>query len=164
MSSVIISYKDVPLQTVQDDALGISEYVDGLSDFILNCETPFTISIQGHWGSGKTSIMNMIADKIKGQVIPIPFNTWQYSQFSFDSELSISLLTKFIKELSDKSDKKNKYETIFNILKDISCKLIENKIGVNVKECIKNNQEELIYEKIENLIKEIKILVKERSR
>ena len=34
------------------DQFGIDRYIDGLSKFIQNCETPMTISIQGSWGSG----------------------------------------------------------------------------------------------------------------
>ncbi len=51
---------DKPIEKTVNDTFGIRSYVDGLCRFILNCDTPMTISIQGDWGSGKTSMMNMI--------------------------------------------------------------------------------------------------------
>ena len=42
--------KDIPAEA---DLLGIKKYTDGLSNFIMNCETPMTIAIQGGWGNWK---------------------------------------------------------------------------------------------------------------
>ena len=53
-------FTDKPTSTVGDDNFGIKKYIDGLTGFILDCNTPMTIAIQGDWGSGKTSMMNMI--------------------------------------------------------------------------------------------------------
>jgi uridine kinase len=41
-----------------------------------------TIAIQGDWGSGKTSMMNMIQEQLDDRVVSTWFNTWQYSQFN----------------------------------------------------------------------------------
>ena len=82
------------------DQFGIDRYIDGLSKFIQNCETPMTISIQGSWGSGKTSIMTMIQDRIKNRVIPVFFNTWQFSQFSLGNVLPISMIKVFIDKIA----------------------------------------------------------------
>ena len=57
------------------DQFNIETYIEGLSDFIVQCDTPMTISIQGSWGSGKTSIMNMVQNRIQDRVIPVFFNT-----------------------------------------------------------------------------------------
>ncbi|HHX74914.1 P-loop NTPase fold protein [Candidatus Darwinibacter acetoxidans] len=35
------------------------------SRFICSCSTPMTIAIQGGWGTGKTSMMQMIADRLQ---------------------------------------------------------------------------------------------------
>ncbi len=93
--------QDVPVESINQESLGLGQYIDSLSEFIEKCETPMTISIQGDWGCGKTSSMNMIREKISGKVIPIWFNTWQFSQFNMQSELSISLLSYFLGELDD---------------------------------------------------------------
>ena len=36
-----------------------------------------TITIQGDWRSGKTSMMNMIREQLEKKVITTWFNTWQ---------------------------------------------------------------------------------------
>lgn len=94
-------YRDVPVEGLQDDILEVRVYIESLSDFILECDTPMTIAIQGDWGSGKTSMMNMIREQIQGNVIPIWFNTWQFSQFEMQSFLAISLLNNFLEELGE---------------------------------------------------------------
>ena len=56
------SFSDVP--TVKDE-FKIDEYILGLSNFISGCETPLTLAIQGDWGTGKTSIMYQVEEKLK---------------------------------------------------------------------------------------------------
>lgn len=75
-----------------------------MSAFILNSDTPMTISIQGDWGSGKTSMMNMIKEKISSEVYPIWFNTWQFSQFEMQNELTVSMLYYFLSQLDCDKD------------------------------------------------------------
>ena len=36
-----------------------------LANFIIKCEAPITIGVQGEWGSGKTSLLNMIREDIE---------------------------------------------------------------------------------------------------
>ena len=59
----ILGYPDKPVNSLKNDLFSIETYIDGLCQFIRNCDTPMTISIQGDWGSGKTSMMNMICEK-----------------------------------------------------------------------------------------------------
>lgn len=97
-------YTDIPVTSKGEDVLGVEVYVDSLSIFILECDTPMTIAIQGDWGSGKTSIMNLIKEKIEDKVITIWFNTWQFSQFEMQSYLTISLFTEFLSGLGAGKD------------------------------------------------------------
>ena len=67
--------KDIPAEA---DLLGIKKYTDGVSNFIMNCETPMTIAIQGGWGTGKSSIMKQVQESLKEDSVEIvEFNTWQ---------------------------------------------------------------------------------------
>ncbi len=114
-----LGLKDIPIKGIEDEALGLTDYADALSDFIETCETPLTISIQGDWGSGKTSMMNIIKGNIdehnlvhgaKGEpkTKAIWFNTWQYSQFNLEGFLAISLISYFAKELGGDDGEKVK--------------------------------------------------------
>lgn len=92
---------DVPVTTIKDDAFSIATYVEGLSSFIKNCNTPMTISIQGDWGSGKTSMMNMLKENLGTRIIPIWFNTWQFSQFNLNNSLIFAMLDVLMNSLDD---------------------------------------------------------------
>lgn len=102
---------DAPVTTLSENTLGTIDYVLALADFIQHCQTPMTISIQGDWGSGKTSMMLMIKDKLenpKGKIETIWFNTWQFSQFQMQDEISTSLLSSFLDELQESGEKAKK--------------------------------------------------------
>ena len=87
----------------EQDALGLDRYFEGLANYILSCPTPMTIAIQGGWGTGKTTAMNMIKAKIGNneKLIQIDFNTWQYSRVS-GGNLFLPLLRRMDKEIGKK--------------------------------------------------------------
>src|SRR3712207_1088438 len=97
-------YTDRPILTIDEDLLGIKKYIDGLTSYITICSTPMTIAIQGDWGTGKTSIMNMIKENIEDECLCSWFNTWEYSQFNMSDELVISLLKSMVDSLNIKEE------------------------------------------------------------
>lgn len=94
---------DKPTLSIDDDLFNVKLYVDGLGSFIRECNTPMTIAIQGDWGSGKTSIMNMVNQTIPKEIKRIWFNTWQYSQFNMGDDLPIALMSSLIEKLEEQS-------------------------------------------------------------
>lgn len=81
------------------DEFDIKQYVQGLGAFIKECEMPMTIAVQGDWGSGKTSIMNLVNAELRDSVISVWFNTWKFSQFDMEDNLAIIFLTYLTTEL-----------------------------------------------------------------
>ena len=53
-------FQDTPIKKENEERLGLGEYAGALAEFIERCDTPMTISIQGDWGSGKTSMIHLI--------------------------------------------------------------------------------------------------------
>ncbi|MCY7024974.1 KAP family P-loop domain protein [Streptococcus sanguinis] len=106
--------KDIPTDI---DSFEINKYTKGLKEFLVNCETPMTVAIQGDWGTGKTSIMKQVKKSLLGDnkdvVEIIEFNTWQYSQFNMDEDLALSLICELIESL--KGDK-GSVDKVKNIL------------------------------------------------
>ena len=92
-------FTDKPTSKLSEDSFGVSKYISGLNEFILECYTPMTIAIQGDWGSGKTSMMNMIREQLGDRVVTTWFNTWQYSQFNMSDNLAVSFLSRLIADL-----------------------------------------------------------------
>lgn len=85
------------------DSLGMLPYADALTDFIMGCPTPMTIAVQGDWGSGKTSTLAMIQDRLQqrpDEVDLVDFNTWQYSQFDLGEDLVSHLLQSIVRQIS----------------------------------------------------------------
>lgn len=103
----ITGFRDIP---AQEDLFNIQNYIDGLSAFIRDCETPMTLAIQGDWGTGKSSIMEMVAAKInaenkRGLYSLVSFNTWQFSQFNLGDQLPVVLLSRLLREVSGEDEK-----------------------------------------------------------
>ena len=99
MSLRKIGTTDIPTEGIEQDLFHIETYIEGLSTYIKECATPMTVSIQGDWGSGKTSMMNMIKEKISDTVYPIWFNTWQFSQFDMGNSLIFSMMEVMLDKL-----------------------------------------------------------------
>lgn len=165
---------DKPVENIVNDTFGISRYINGLCTFILHCETPMTISIQGDWGSGKTSMMNMVRAKLnESNMHTIWFNTWQFSQFQMQDNLAISMLGSLLSELDcDKKKVKdllgtlgNASRTALKILADnVAGGVVADKLGEimgapevdsaeKIKE-IKNDFQNAINKKLNSLNKE----------
>lgn len=124
---VMIGNTDKPIEQFSSDEFNIMPYIEGLGEFIRECQTPMTVAVQGNWGCGKTSMMNMVRDKLRqdGGIIDIWFNTWQYSQFNMDNQLIITFLQHMIKKLkgslpSDESGKGAAFKSAAKILKSLS--------------------------------------------
>ena len=54
-------------QAAEADLLGFSPYVEAIAEFLTNEETqpPLTLSIEGGWGSGKSSFMKQLQAEIE---------------------------------------------------------------------------------------------------
>jgi ABC-type polysaccharide/polyol phosphate transport system ATPase subunit len=59
---------DRAVESLKEDALDFTPYVQALADIVITSSTPLTIGVFGTWGSGKTSLMKMIQEKVKAIV------------------------------------------------------------------------------------------------
>ncbi len=90
------------------DTLNLLPYAEALSDFIQDCESPMSIGIQGDWGSGRTSLMNMLrgsGDGLQSGLLDvglcktINLDSWPYSQFGLEDNMAVSCLYSLIQQL-----------------------------------------------------------------
>ena len=111
MKSSII---DVPRKHTQDDLFGIQVYQNALIKYIKLTDTPITIALQGEWGSGKTSLMNLLrynlCDVDGAPYFPIWINTWQYSLMKTPSQAIISILDGIINQMGALASNEQKWE------------------------------------------------------
>lgn len=106
----LLGVTDLPISGSDDNLLGTEHYINGLVEFILSCSTPMSVALQGDWGSGKTSFINIMKDKLDSirndqapRVKTVYFNTWQYSQFKMSGDLYTAFIVSINSVLSNGS-------------------------------------------------------------
>lgn len=105
---------DAPLEQLSDERLGVGPHIAALTDFIRQCDTPMTIAIQGDWGTGKTSMMQVVEkqlleEKDKGKYGTVKFNTWQFSQFDLQDDVPVVLLMELLRAFGCEESKAKKF-------------------------------------------------------
>ena len=134
----------------ENEPLGLSRYATALRDFVQDCETPITIGIQGDWGVGKTSLLNMVRDQLADKkygtrIYPvIYFNTWQYAQLDQEDHLTIAMLNDIVQRIQELNSAppsaKEKagaiLKSVGNMAANLGNQVVKNKTGADVKEGI----------------------------
>lgn len=138
MKSSII---DVPRKHDQEDLFGIKVYQDALIRYIKLTDTPITIALQGEWGSGKTSLMNLLrwnlCDTDDAPYFPIWINTWQYSLMKSANQAIMSILEGIVNQIgalnpdeAKWAESKKKIGSIFKKMATAGAKVAASTIGV----------------------------------
>lgn len=89
---------DLPIMKSSEDKLNRESFVKSLANVILQSAFPtsFTVGLYGAWGSGKTSLLNMVIEQIERSstdVVILRFNPWLCSDPK-------QLITQFFKQLA----------------------------------------------------------------
>jgi hypothetical protein len=74
---------DRPLEPGEPDALELGKMADGLSYFLSNEKTqpPLVLAVTGRWGSGKSSLMNLLKQQLQEYgACPVWFNAWHHQK------------------------------------------------------------------------------------
>lgn len=139
MKSSII---DVPRKHTQDDLFGIQIYQDALIEYIRLTDTPITIALQGEWGSGKTSLMNLLrynlCDVDHAPYFPIWINTWQYSLMKSPQQAIMSILEGIINQIGALNpseqkwaESKRKIGGLFKKMASVGTKVAAGAVGID---------------------------------
>ena len=139
MKSSII---DVPRKHTQDDLFGIQVYQEALVEYVRLTDTPITIALQGEWGSGKTSLMNLLrynlCDMDDAPYYPIWINTWQYSLMKTPQQTIISILEGIIQQIGELNPSKQNWENskkkiggLFKKMTSVGTKVAAGVVGID---------------------------------
>jgi formylglycine-generating enzyme required for sulfatase activity len=87
-------------QATNNDALGFKPYVIAIAEFLLHEQTqpPLTLSVEGEWGSGKSSFMKMLEEYLRekgGRTVW--FNAWRHDKAE---SVWAAFALSFIKQIS----------------------------------------------------------------
>jgi Cdc6-like AAA superfamily ATPase len=108
---------DKPINQIGEDKLGRSLFAKQLANAIVNFKTRdnYAVSLQGKWGCGKTSVLNMAIEEIKklsekvdekDKIIIVQFNPWNFTDTNQLINQFFLTLTNSLK--IDSNDKKVK--------------------------------------------------------
>ncbi|ADL58334.1 conserved hypothetical protein [Methanothermobacter marburgensis str. Marburg] len=131
-------HADEPIKTSAEDKLGRREFAKYVSDSILAYEDSscLVLGIIGEWGSGKTSIINMITEHLeesnKTNLKIIKFNPWLFSGQE-------ALLLNFFEELRNNLGNEIK-EKLDKYLSKLVPDQIGVQLGLNIKYNIKSSK------------------------
>ena len=89
---------DHPIERRKQDRLGRASFAEAIAKHVrtIPAEHGFTIALRGEWGSGKTSLLNMVAEALedgKDATAILRFNPWLFGG-------AADLVTLFFRELS----------------------------------------------------------------
>lgn len=182
-------YNDVPINVKSEDKLHRMAFVNSLARAIKNYQTyneSIVIGLMGNWGSGKSSIINLLESELGEEVIILKFNPWNFpsknqlilsffdellttiNKYDFDTKIKVFLSKYKSKMLDSAIDigssyfKPVKFISIFNKNEEYTTL---NDLKSSLKEAFKNQKKILIIiDDIDRLnpdeIKEIFQLVK----
>jgi hypothetical protein len=78
---------DQAINLIENDLLGTSVYVETLEKIIKGSDTPHTIGLFGSWGSGKSSIIKTLQEKLNNdkscKIKVFIYDAWKYAKDDF---------------------------------------------------------------------------------
>ncbi|MEY4578176.1 MAG: hypothetical protein RL701_2879 [Pseudomonadota bacterium] len=100
-----IVLSDVPIASLDDAVPSQRRLVVALKNTIDNSDTapPLTIALHGRWGTGKSSIMQMLRGELQGtaRYVDVWFNAWRFHR---ESQLAPALLQSIVDAIEQQSD------------------------------------------------------------
>ena len=120
-----LSDRPLAAEEEQADRFGHSGIAENLKQIVLVCPVPFTIGLFGKWGTGKTSILNILKAKLAtdNKVPVVIFDVWKHE--------GDALRRTFLKEIVEQLQHQNllkKFELSERVAKSISIKKTVEKI------------------------------------
>ena len=173
----MVGIVDQALEPGGQDSLEIASYHEALVDFIKQTDTPMTIGVQGEWGSGKTSLLYQIWNKLEEEnrehpddenYLQIWVNSWEHSLLCTPEECLLKIVNEIIQALLeadvDKSKKDKVKDGVQSLMKGalrIGSSLAAGSAGTDAVDSIFSSQSNSIKElrkQLNSLVDEIKDL------
>ena len=110
---------DRPIERREQDRLGRRSFAEAIAQQVhaVPAEQGFTIAVVGEWGSGKTSVLNMVAEALEeggSDTAVLRFNPWLFSSAD-------DLVARFFGELSAQlgQDRFGKWKDVARLLSQL---------------------------------------------
>ncbi|HMK27505.1 MAG TPA: P-loop NTPase fold protein [Chitinophagaceae bacterium] len=105
---------DSPIQSSKEDKFNRAVFAQKITSVCGNYTPKSTVvGVYGRWGEGKSSVLNMVSEKLDPEILQIRFNPWYFKDEEY-------LLLAYFKLLADSLGKKlhTRKEEIFNMIAD----------------------------------------------
>lgn len=129
-----------------NDALGREQFAYTVESIVsVYAETGCVISLNGEWGTGKTTFVKMLSQDMQNKGYhPLYFNAWTND---FISDPLVALLAE-LKEIFPKTEKLDKViklggKIVVDVVAQTTKSIIEKKLGIDVKEIAKTISSDL---------------------
>jgi hypothetical protein len=100
----------------------------------------YSFAIDGEWGCGKTTVLDMLQERLKNRYLVIRYNCWKYD---FYEEPLIALLSEFAKAINSEQAfefeeyEKKAWKNAGKICSDVTSKLIQTGTGFDIKAAVR---------------------------
>lgn len=124
---------DSPISSPEEDILGQDKAACALVDFIDISPRPLTMSIQGSWGSGKSSLMQLLENRLKdkGNYRTIKVKAWDYFIADSEEDGTRAIIASILESLSDEAKLKERAIKIGQSLQSAASKGISFYAALN---------------------------------
>ena len=115
---------DKPIRTKEEDLFNRCTPAIRIAEIVRSCDVDsesFVVGIEGKWGSGKTSLINLVLENLESEdILKIHFNPWSFSDQN-------ELITDFFDSIASalKQGEKKNGEGIAEKIKSYSFKLLK---------------------------------------
>lgn len=87
---------DEPIESADQDRFQHQEYVDALEQILENAEPRWNIGVFGKWGTGKSSIINLLFDRLSDNpefedTVCVEFDAWTHAEESIRTDLLLGI-------------------------------------------------------------------------
>lgn len=89
LGNIFIS--DRAIDSAEFDEFGHDDYASLLEKLILEQPTPFNIGIYGKWGVGKSTIINLLRERLGNKVKFLEVKVWKYDEFSLRRKFIVNI-------------------------------------------------------------------------
>jgi len=134
-----------PKENCWDSSLGRDIFGKNLSNIVLNCDTPLVISIEGSWGTGKSTFLDRWICHLNQQNVRVAFlDAWQASTFDNPRSALLGEILEVINRLALAKDLtasrlKSDFITLGKeLLKSTLCSVSKGIIDSNVQQAVVN--------------------------
>ena len=126
------------------DLLSRNHFVSVVSNIVdskIQQKEGYSFAIDGEWGCGKTTVLDILEERLKNRYLVIRYNCWKYD---FYEEPLIALLSEFAKAINSEQAfdfeeyEKRVWGVAGKMCSGVVSKLIQSETGLDIRTAVKH--------------------------